>query len=186
MTATTTEIQSHVDDLRGRASNIRATYNAQREQITGSPRLTHDAKQRDLHELNEKTNAELTNLQQQEASYLAKAQEQAERRAFSLGNAPTTTDIVALRDATDRAEAITDVNDAMKMYERAARNGDKSMVRALVTRAYETGMRDIIDHHLQSNPTEAKDFEALQYVSGLNSIASQFKAGVAYMPVGGR
>lgn len=87
-------------------------------------------------------------------------------------------DVIAYRDAQDRAQRLGDHTEALATLERATLSGDKSLATAILLKAVDSGWRSVINAYSESNPGTS---EAL---SDLASIAAyedkSFERTMAY------
>jgi len=113
-----------------------AGYTSTVAQISGDDRLTPEAKAVDLAKAHTKAQTDLSGVratvEQQEA-------ETVERLASSVFGNPASTgaDVIAARDADDRAARYTTPEEAQLALSRTEAKGDKSLARSIALRAYQ-------------------------------------------------
>lgn len=185
MIPTVEQIQSQLSQYRNNAESARATFHSEQAEIRADNRRTETAKQQDLEQSRKAANDRITLQQQKERDYIAATRQKLETEAFGIGSFPSTSEIVAFRDATDRAERLdrNDADKAAEMYQRAVQTGDKTMMTALVTRAYKIGLTGILDQHAQRSPSWGRHLEGLRFLDTLeHNMQAQVTTGFAYAP----
>lgn len=90
----------------------------------------------------------------------------------------TSTDIIAFRDAQDRADRVTDASEALTMIQRAMRQGDTSLAHALFRRANEARWGDVMKAFLAENPTLDSVIRQLDWVTEFEQ--NKFPRTMAY------
>lgn len=86
-------------------------------------------------------------------------------------------DIIAYRDAQDRAEAVTDADRAVKLMERALRSNDRTLAHALFRAAVDNHWTEAQRAFARENPTVAA---LVNDVQKLHALRNQFGRGLAY------
>lgn len=86
-------------------------------------------------------------------------------------------DIIAYRDAQDRAEAVTDADRAVKLMERALRSNDRTLAHALFRTAVDNHWTEAQHAFARKNPTVAA---LVNDVQKLHALRNQFGRGLAY------
>ena len=87
-------------------------------------------------------------------------------------------DIIAYRDAQDRAEAVTDKARAAKLMDRALRSNDRTLAHALFREAVEHDWTEARLAFTKANPTVAT---LVNDVQKLRTLRNQFGRGLNYM-----
>ncbi|GAA1608505.1 hypothetical protein [Leucobacter chromiireducens] len=86
--------------------------------------------------------------------------------------------IIAYRDAQDRAEAVRDNDRAAKVMDRALRSNDRTLAHALFREAVENHWEDAQRAFTKANPTVAA---LVNDVQKLRTLRSEFGRGLNYM-----
>ena len=119
---------------RQRAETIRAQYTAAEKTLRADADLSDDGRSRRLAEAWVKARKELDGLRESETARLASRERELERRLFGLPSSDGA-EAISIRDAQDRASRITRSDEAAALLERAERNGDQALARAVAHHA---------------------------------------------------
>ncbi|WP_053387828.1 hypothetical protein [Leucobacter japonicus] len=189
MATQTEQIQAQLSTFRESAHGHRGRFREDSELIKQNDRLSTTGKTDEITSARDKTNAALDSLKQKESEFMAGKRESLRKELFSIGYAPTASDLMAFRDANDRVSRL-DVGDdskALTMYQQAQEVGDKTLVTALVSRAYDTGFDGVLNAHAERSPYDRERIEALAYIDRFEGdLRNQFQAGMDYSHVGER
>lgn len=180
---TTEQIGEKIDSFREIANQAKGTYQRHEAEVRANSSLSPQGKQEQLTSIRASANEKISAADQAERTYLAEARTRLEKYLFGIGGTPTTEELVALRDATDRVDAIelSDHRKAADMFRRAAQVGDRTMMQALVTRAYNNGWGDVLDLYLEQHPGRQNEFAALQAINKVeNNMQHVFLRGATY------
>lgn len=90
----------------------------------------------------------------------------------------SSSDIVAYRDAQDRAEAVNDKDRAAKLMDRALRSNDRTLAHALYRAAIENNWAEAQHAFAKENPAVAR---LANDVQKLRNLRNQFGRGLAHM-----
>jgi len=145
-------LESQIEEVRAKAESAHASHESRRREIDRDPTYSESYKQQ-LHSENvERTRANLSAFRAQEDQLIDNRVKELERTLDSaMGN--TAADIIAFRDAQDRAERLTERDEAERVLARALRNDDKSLAHAVFRRALDAGWTTVIDQFTRDNPT---------------------------------
>ncbi len=189
MATQTEQIQAQLSTFRESAHGHRGRFRRDSELINKNDRLSTSGKTDEISSARDKTNAALDSLKQKEAEFMAGKRESLRKDLFSIGYAPSASDLMALRDANDRVNRL-DVGDdskALTMYQQAQEVGDKTLIAALISRAYDAGFGGVLDAHAERSPYDRERIEALAYMDRVEGdLRNQFQAGMDYSHVGDR
>lgn len=163
-------LNTEIANYRNQAIDAISRYREHRRQIEADTKLTSEGKHELLRDTHRAVKEGVAKLQQQEDAAVAAKQESLQRSLVArLGS--NGADVVAMRDAEDRADKLNDSNEAMRAIERAVRMDDRSLAHAVIRRANEAGWTDVVDKAAQAYPSAGeaiKDLAALhQYTSDL-------------------
>lgn len=107
-------IDGKIEDIRAQATRLAEDYSRTQHEVSRDPNLTDIGKREYLAPLHEELGEKLKALRQQEKDVIKTKRESLERNVFGLP-AGTTSDparLVSFRDAQDRANRLTDRDDA--------------------------------------------------------------------------
>lgn len=148
---------------------IREAHNRQIEKIRNRQDLSDQAKQVAMARAHENTITRLN------AAYQADRQQYTDRRTTLekrlFGNKELSgTDALSARDARERAATYTHPDDARAAYQRAQRDGDRDMMRALGSWAADQAAmpilgdawRPLVEQHAAATPGYAQNLEELR------------------------
>ena len=125
-----------------KAEGILQIYSRTVQGIKDDSRLTSEAKAADLAKAYTRAQTDMATVQAAVEQQEAATVDRLARRVF--GNTPTTgSDVVAQRDADDRAARLTTPEEAQAALSRAEANGDTSLARSIALKAYQEGSNGI-------------------------------------------
>lgn len=159
-------IEGKIDDIRAEAANLVGDYSRTQAEIASDPRLTADGKREELAPIHESVSEKLKALRQQEKDVVKTKRESLERRVFGLP-AGTTGDparLVSFRDAQDRANRLTDRDEAEQAYKSALRSDDTVLAQAILGQALTRGWTNVTDDYLERNPQSRADLNDLKAI----------------------
>lgn len=166
--------------LRTEAAQIAEQYRNQRAAIEQDRMLSADGKAEQLNSAFAPTAARIKQLAAQEEKLLADKLESLQRSLITqLGSGSS--DIIAMRDAEDRADRVEKSHEAAKVLERAIRVNDRSLAYAIVRRASAEGWQDVIAQASSAYPSVGETLKDITDVADeINSIQSIMYRGMAY------
>jgi hypothetical protein len=172
------------DNIAEKASAVLQQLNSSVRNIKDDKRLTPEAKKTDLARAYVRARNDMeavkAELAKQEAAHVDKLT----RRVF--GNSPTTgSDIIAARDADDRAARLENAEEAQRALARAEKNNDASLARAIALRAYEeartpfggSGWGEVLSGYSGSRPGVSEDVAELARIT-TSSFQQDFMRGI--------
>lgn len=172
-------LESKIDGLRSEASSVRAAHSALRSSVQNNKSLSPQGMQEQIKESKARADARISELQAEELRLISEKLESSQRVLF--GSAISSSDIIAERDAQDRADNIKTEAEALRLIERTVRSGDRSMTNAILRRALDAGWPNAIDEVGKSYPASAgvvRDISALN--NTLNDIRHVLGRSMAY------
>lgn len=141
------------------ATELRTTYDAAVAKINAGTTLTLDGKKIALAKLYVPLKDQLDGLRDQQYGGQKTRLEALEKTVFGLpANAPTA-DTVSYRDALDRVTSL-DMADSgtpaalARLYETAKVSSDTILTKAIIFRAFDLDLADLINAYLQDNPEQ--------------------------------
>lgn len=173
-------LESQITDVRNRADNVRTNYENAVRQVKDNTSLSDLGKREALQHHYETAKESLSKLRQQEVDLVEDRKQKLSKELFGL-TGTTSSDpnqIIAYRDAQDRAARIESGDDARRLLGTAKLSDDKSLVSAILARAVSEGWTSIITEHLKDKPAAEEKLRDLQKLQEYNTFAS---AGFTYM-----
>jgi hypothetical protein len=148
-------VSAKVDEAKKKMANVRASFSREADEIRDNPSYSHEGRQREIAKVflaHRKKAADLRN----EFTAASKARRlELERRLFGL---PAGGDVLAYRDAVDRADAIRSTEGAESMLARAQRSGDTLLARAVAAHAFNRGWNTVASSYaVEAGHTAALD-----------------------------
>lgn len=156
-------IKAKIDEIRAEAANLVDDYARTQHEVSRDPNLTDAGKREQLAPIHESVSAKLKALRQQENDVVKTKRESLERSVFGLP-AGTTSDparLVSFRDAQDRANRLTDRDEAEQAYKSALRSDDTVLAQAVLGQALTRGWSNVTDDYLTRNPSARGDLNDL-------------------------
>lgn len=172
-------LESKLDELRSEASAVRAAHSSLRDSVHNDKSLSLQGKQELIKDSKARADARISALQAEELRLINEKLESSQRVLF--GSTISSSDIIAERDAQDRADNIKDEAEALRLIERSVRSGDRSMTNAILRRSLDAGWPNAIDEVGKSYPASAgvvNDISALN--NSLNDIRHVLSRSMAY------
>lgn len=172
------EVATRIKTLRDTAKNATREHTRAIEAINNDASLSDIGKQERISELENTRNAQRKTWIASEKEIIANKITELERRldgfvGYSESN------IMAFRDAQDRAEAITDKDRAATVMARALRTNDKTLAHALYRRAVENRWAEAGNAFAAENPSVANLVNEVHKLNELRD--ASFNRTVAYM-----
>lgn len=166
--------------LRAEAAATMGNYQAQRDAIRQDRRLSPEGKEEQITALYNAAAARVNELGAKETKLLEDKHESLQKSLVSqLGSGSS--DIIAMRDAEDRADRLENADQAARVLERAIRVSDRSLALAIVRRASEAGWRTVIAQASAAYPTVGETLRDIDNViDEINSPAPSLYRSMAY------
>ena len=133
-----------LDAVRAEAEAARSRYRNTTEEINKDPKLSEEGKRAEIDQWREATKITLAELREKELKIVDEAIEAREKRIdASMGS--SSTDLIAFRDAQDRADRLESPAEAQRILERALRTNDTSLAGAVFRRSLDANWREPIE-----------------------------------------
>lgn len=158
-------IEAGIKEVRAKADPVRSRYDREVRNIQSDPNLSEEGKRAQIKDVAADYKSRLVALRDSETAIITSEVDRLERLVASTVGT-TGSDIIAYRDAQDRAERIQDANQASQMMARALRNGDKTLAHAVFGRAIDAGYREAAQMYTELHPSlrdVASDLNALKH-----------------------
>jgi hypothetical protein len=148
-------VDGKLEEVRAEAKSAQNQYTATIETINGDRSLSEEGRQAEIAQWRAATKEKVDACRAKELTIVNAAIADREKQIDSkMGN--TSSDIIAFRDAQDRAERIESADDAQRVLERALRNDDSSLAGAVFRRSLEAGWQAPIDTLTRVKPEIAE------------------------------
>ncbi len=156
-----------IDELRRRGRDVRAEYYRQLENVRSDRELSAEGKKTRITAAWRKAASETKQLQQELRESRETRRRELQQRVFGplyprFAN-ETERQMAQLnfRDALDRADRVTNDEQATRLLERAERSGDTALARAIAAVAAERGYATTLDTYLATRPDDAETVREL-------------------------
>lgn len=180
MTNTET-ITASVESIRNEATLEQGSFSRRRAQIQNDPALSPEGREQAITDHQDTSKLKLKELRDKEITTLTEHKNALERSLFGA-TYMTSADAISYRDALDRANALSNSEDALKRYQQAVLSNDETLKRAIAQRAVQDGWNNIIDTHFtDAAQNKAETLRAYKLVSKLlNPSEAGFNRALAY------
>lgn len=156
-------LDREIEAIRAQAENARGNYEARIAEIDRDVTLSDEGRRLAREQVNASIGPRLKELRAKEDALINAEINSLELQLDSkTGN--TVNDIIAFRDAQDRAERIDDPNEAERILTRAMRQGDTSLAHAIFRRGLDSNWAMVVATFTAANPeleTAARDLKQL-------------------------
>ncbi|MDT3343882.1 hypothetical protein [Microbacterium aquilitoris] len=170
-------ITNEVESIRAEAKREQDFYSHTLTQIDNDTTLSPAGKDAEKEQFRAASQSRLRALRQKEEAALDREISTLMHRIESP-RSPGNTDIIAFRDAQDRADRIEDDDEATRLLERALRQGDSSLAHAIFRASMDSNYRQAIKTFIRHKPELATAIEDLQRLNGAKQ--NSFERTVAY------
>jgi hypothetical protein len=173
------QLEAQIDDLRAKAAGIQNRWARTSDSLNNDINLSDSGKQAKRDSEHAQVNAKLSDLRKQEKEIIVAKRQSLEKRLFGLSSV-TSSDpgqIIAYRDAQDRAAQLSDADTAREVLAAAMRSDDKTLAAAVLARALDNGWSGIVAEYVKQNPTAGEDLDDLATIQQYDS----FGAGLSYI-----
>ncbi|MDF2047283.1 hypothetical protein P2P98_14040 [Microbacterium sp. Kw_RZR3] len=140
-----------IQALRGKADELSKWYQSNVRNIDSDPNLSEAGKAAEREEFRSDIRSQLAALRTQEEQLIEQGIAERMVRIESRSGS-TSTDIIAFRDAQDRADRVEKQADALPVIDRALRQKDTSLAHAIFRRGLEANWRQVTDRFTQDHP----------------------------------
>lgn len=177
------QVAKAVKSLRDQAEALRNAHYSDTSRIQEDAKLSDQGKVELIGELTRDYQQEMTSLMNQEKTIIASKVQDLETRLLGMDGGRTGADMIALRDAQDRAEALESADDAARRAEplmrRALRSQDHTLSYALFRAAVENGWRSAAQIFAAENPEIATVVSDIDKLTGAHLSFSRAAAYIA-------
>ncbi|OSC32055.1 hypothetical protein B8W69_02865 [Mycobacterium vulneris] len=156
------QLESQIDDLRKQAANIQSRWARTTDLLDADNNLSETGKRAKLDSEHAHFSAKLSDLRNKEKELIAAKRQSLEKFLFGLTS--VTSDpgqIIAYRDAQDRAARLTHADEAGQVFAAAIRSDDKTLAAAILGRALESGWSSIVAEYIKQNPSAKEQLDDL-------------------------
>lgn len=182
------QLESQIEDLRAQAASVHKRFARTRDSVAKDRTLTDVGKQQQLDNASAQKKSDLDALRARERELIETKRQSLERQLFSI---PTTSrsdpsQLIAYRDAQDRAAKLTESAAAQQAFAVAMLSGDRTLAAAIVARALalvsssafpvDSGWARIVNEYAEAHPTAG---EALKDLVQLQKTRSHQAVGAA-------
>lgn len=158
------------------AQAIRDGFEAQITRIRSDQNISEIGKITQIAKLYDSEQAKLTTLQTTKDSATAALKARLQTQLFGLPSWASSSDVMSLRDANDRVSTIDDVRDASELLETAQMNGDTTLGKAILQRAFKERMSwdPLIQSYGDNNPALVDSIQSLLSIISEEANATGF------------
>jgi hypothetical protein len=171
-------LNSQVDALRAEAASTLSAYSSQINAVESDSNLSTEGKTTQKRQINENAKAAMSALRAKETAAIDMKVRDIEKVLDSKVGS-TASDIIAFRDAQDRAERFENGDDATKALERAIRTDDTVLAHAIFRRGIESNWRSVLGAFGKAYPDKQDLVAELAYLREAQT--NTFGRGMHYM-----
>ncbi|WP_288873036.1 hypothetical protein [uncultured Microbacterium sp.] len=173
-----TNLNNELNKFRDTASKIRSDFTTDVDALNANDKLSMAGKRAELDQREPEYRAKLTELSNRETAALENTR-QALRRQIT-GTA-TDGDVIAFRDAHDRAATLKTAHDARDAMTRALDVGDQALAKAILDTAIGKGWDDVVTSYTSANPDMATTINDLYDLHRwTDNVQNEFERSMAY------
>ena len=165
-------LDSQIEDLGTQAASIQKRGARTRDIVNSDRTLSDVGKREKLDEAAAQTKASLSDLRARHNELVTKKRESLERELFGLkGTASDPNQLIAYRDAQDRAAKLPDSAAATALLASANQSGDRTLAAAVVARALRevgpagvmgsNGWRNVVNTYAERDPSDGDKLKDL-------------------------
>lgn len=170
-------VETQIEAVRAEAKTAQDSLARSVNEIDRNTTLSDEGKKLEIAATKESFKARLSTLRAKEHTILREAITTREKTLDAkMGN--TSTDLIAFRDAQDRAERIDSADEAERIITRALRTDDRSLAHAIFRRSLENNWRAPINAFTQQNPDLADAANELNQLARFSE--NSFQRALAY------
>jgi len=170
-------LKSEISDYRTEAKATQKQAENYRTAVQNDPKLSDEYKREEIQHAGKVFKEKLVNLKDREMVAIQSRKDTLVRDLFGY----TTTDpsnIIAYRDAQDRAERLENQAAALTVLTRAQQSGDKSLASAVLLRAFDAGWDQVALAYGENNPGTIDKLHELNAVTAM--AGSDFQRAMDY------
>jgi len=171
-------LKRNIDELRARADSLQSLYAHDRRIFEEDPNLSDIGRREKLDSLKSEITRGLRTLMDEENRLIDEEIVRVERRIHSARGSQTV-DLIAARDADERASRLSNADEAAPMLHRALRSDDTVLAVAVARRGVDEGWYSVVRMLEGERPELAKPFKEL---SKLIQLRDQFLRVMHYAP----
>ncbi|CAA0136113.1 Uncharacterised protein [Mycolicibacterium vanbaalenii] len=187
------QLDSQIEDLRAQAASLHKRGARTRDSLAKDSTLSDIGKRQKLDSERAQMKDKLSTLRAQEKELIDAKRQSIERRLFGLPSTSSSdpNQLIAYRDAQDRASKVTESAAAQELFASAMQSGDRTLAAAVVARALAlvsssalpvgSGWARIVNEYAEQYPSAGEDLAdliGLQKLQRRRSVA----AALAYHP----
>ncbi|GAA1250071.1 hypothetical protein JOF42_002347 [Microbacterium phyllosphaerae] len=166
-------LKTEIDGYRAKAIAEISQYRELHDKLKTDPSLTPLGKQEVLADAHRLVTESVAKIQKQEETAIATKAESLQRSLVArIGTSGG--DLVAMRDAEERADRLEDDKDAMRTIERAIRSDDRPLAHAVIRKANESGWADVVNKAAEAYPSAG---EAIRDAAALHRYTTDIREG---------
>jgi hypothetical protein len=174
------ELNGRIDALRSEARRLVADGTELRAVVAKDSNLTPQGKADTLKRYFDTASNKMDQFKEEELRILRTTLDEKKTALFAMLGS-TASDLIAMRDAEERADRISDHSDAASALERATRTGDRSLAYAILRRALDAGWRDVVAKAFEAFPEAADTVGDIQDLDErVNGYKSRFSRDTTY------
>lgn len=166
-------LNNEINGYRDKAVAEITRYRDLQNKLKNDQTLTPQGKYEVLADAHRLVTESVANIAKQEETAIATKAE-ALQRALVARIGTSGSDLVAMRDAEERADRLDDDKEAMRTIERAIRSDDRSLAHAVIRRANESGWADVVDKAAAAYPSAG---EAIRDMAALQRYTTDIREG---------
>jgi hypothetical protein len=170
------EVATGIKELRDRASRNSRAYSVRLNEIHADPNLSATGRDAEINAETDGHRAAQKALRERENELIDRKVASLELRLDGI-RGYASSDIIAFRDAQDRAEAISTPEDAAKVMARALRTSDRTLAHAVFRVAFDNQWTDAVNQFKAEQPDTAR---IVTDIGKLKRLRSQFGRGLVY------
>jgi len=171
-------LDAQIEGLREQAVRLQRNTQQEKKNIAADATLSTEGKQHQTAEVTDTARTRAAALREQEVklvkNHIRILETQLDAKAGSGA-----TDIIAFRDAQERAERIEEKEDAAKLMGLALRSNDRTLAHAIFRKSIDKGWSGVVQQFTEENPgsaSAARDIEILD-----RHLKDSWRRTMAYM-----
>lgn len=168
-------LNNEINGYRAKAVAEITQYRDLQNKLKNDPTLTPQGKHELLADAHRLVTESVTKIAKQEENAIA-AKTESLQRALIARIGTNGSDVIAMRDAEERADRLDDDKEAMRIIERAIRSDDRSLAHAVIRKANESGWAEVVDKAAEAYPSAG---EAIRDAAELQRYTADIREGFA-------
>lgn len=171
-------LNTQVDGYRAEADRVQSHWGKTVKEIDSDASLSAEGKKNEKAQWAESTRTKLKELRGKEEAAIDMKIRDLERQLDSKVGS-TASDIIAFRDAQDRAERLDDKEEALRVLSRAIRNDDTTLAHAVFRRGLDANWREVTAMFGNEYPDKKTTVGDLAYLKAAKG--NSFARSMPYM-----